>query len=137
MLSPLLKDAVLKVTKALPTGAASTTSTSIDTGTTTKGTQPRDVELLLTAPAQALALLPNTKSTTYDIIASANADLSSPTILFPGVIVQTGATGTDPAPSATFRTRLPSNCPRYVGCKATGVATSDGSTLSMTLEMLF
>jgi hypothetical protein len=137
MLSPLLKDATLKVTKALPTGAAATTTSAIDTGTNTTGTQPKEVELLLTVPSLTLAQLPNTKTMTYDIIMSANSDMSSPTIIFPGVLVQTGVTGTDPTVGNTFRTRLPSNGARYWGALATGVATGDGSASSMTLEMVF
>jgi hypothetical protein len=132
-----VKDELLKVTKALPAGAATTTSLALDTGTSTRGDQVALMELLLTYPALTLAQLPNTKTMTYDIISSPNADLSSPTVAVAGIAVQTGVTGTDPTVGGTARYRIASNGARYWGCRATGIATVDGSASSMTLQMVF
>ena len=132
-----MKDVALKVTKALPAGAASTTSDPLDTGVGARGEQIGDMELLLTYPSLSLAQLPNTKTMSYSIICSANADLSSPTVVAPNIVVQTGADPTDPTAGGTFRYRIPSNGARYWGAKATGVATVDGSASSLTLEMVF
>lgn len=133
----LMKDALKKETKALPAGAASTTTDAIDLENTSRALQPGDLELLLTYPALALAALPDTKTMSYSIICSANADLSDPTVIFPNVVVQTGATANATASGGTFRTRIPSNGARYWGAKATGVSTVDGSASEMTLELVF
>lgn len=132
-----LKDTALKVTKALPAGAASATSNAIDLQNTARGSFVANAELLLTYPSLTLTQLPNTKTMTYDIVESDNSDLSSPTVIAPGIVVQTGATGTDPCVGGTFRYRPRTGTKRYVGCKATGVATADGSASSMTLELVF
>lgn len=131
-----LKDELLKVTKALPAGAASTTSDAIDTGKSSRGDHAARAELLLTYPDLTLLQLPNTKTMTYQILGSENADLSDPTITAT-VVTQTGATGTDPAEGGTVRYGLPSDGPRYWGAKATGLATGDGSASSMTLQLVF
>jgi hypothetical protein len=131
-----LKDDLLKVTKALPAGAASTTSDAIDTGKGSRDDHAAHAELLLTYPDLTLVQLPNTKTMTYQILGSDNADLSSPSITAT-LVTQTGLTGTDPCPGGTVRYRPPSNGPRYWGAKATGVATADGSGSSMTLQMVF
>lgn len=131
-----LKDELLKVTKALPAGAASTTSDSIDTGKSSRGEHAARCELLLTYPDLTLLQLPNTKTMTYQILGSDSADLSNPTITAT-LVTQTGATGTDPCPGGTVRYRPPSDGPRYWGAKATGLATGDGSGSSMTLQMVF
>lgn len=132
-----LKDAALKVTKALPAGAASTTSDAINTVKTSRGTQPGDMELLLTYPALLLAALPDTKTMSYSIVCSDNADLSSPTVIAPNIAVQTGETANASAAGGTFRYRIPADGKAYWGAKATGVATVDGSASSMTLELVF
>lgn len=132
-----MKDAALKVTKALPAGAASTTTDGLNTDVSARGEQPGNMELLLTYPALTLAELPDTKTMSYSIICSGNADLSSPTVIFPNVVVQTGATANATCPGGEFRIRLPSNGAQHWGVKATGVSTVDGSAKSMTAEFVF
>lgn len=131
-----VKDKLQKKTKALPAGAASTTSDALDLENTTRGEQVSLVELLITYPALALALLPDTKTMTYTLLGSANSDLSAPTVSLV-IKTQTGATGTDPCAGGEIRYKPASDAPRYWGIKATGVATVDGSTKSMTIEMVF
>lgn len=137
MAKKTLKDAQVKLTLALPNGAATTTSTAIDTGkVTSQGTQPENVEWLLTAPALTTAQQPDAKTLTYSIITSDNSDLSSPTTLISGCIVQTGAGGAGAA-AAEYRFRLPSDAARYLGFKAVGSATGNSSAASATLEAQF
>lgn len=131
------RDGQLKLSLALPNGAATTTSASLDTGkVTAAGSQTAPFEVLLTAPALATAAMPDAKTMTYDILGSANADLSSPTVLSAGAIVQTGASGAGAA-SKTTRFRLPTNAPRYFGFRAVGSGTGNASASSAKLEVLF
>ncbi len=137
MAIPNVKDAALKLTRALPAStSAVTTVLAIDTQNV--GGQEPDVEFLLSAPAVTTAQLPDTKTMTYAVVMSANSDLSGPTTLYPSVIVQTGAASAGAA-AATFRFRLPSNASRYIGFSVTpsGSGTGDASGVSATLEAVF
>lgn len=135
-----LKDALLKLTRALPASTtAVTTASSIDTGKSTDlGKQLADVEFLLTAPLVTTAQLPDAKLFTYDILVSDNADLSDPTTLIENCIVQTGAAAAGAA-GTTYRFRLPSTAARYLGFNVTPSAsgTGDASAATATLEALF
>lgn len=133
-----LKDALARVTRTLPSGAASVTSlASIGPfGKTQWGSAVALVDLLLTAPAMNTTQMPDAKTMTYDIISSDNADLSSPTVIAPGVIVQTGAGGAGCA-AATARWRPSADSKAYIGLKATGSAAGDATGASATLEALF
>lgn len=132
----LMKDVDLKETKALPAGAASTTSDAINLGVSSRGVTPGEMELLITYPDLTLLQLPDTKTMTYTLLGSANSDLSAPSII-EVVKTQTGATGTDPCPGGTIRRRVPADGPQYWGLKATGVATADGSASSMSIQLVF
>lgn len=129
------KDVELKETKALPAGAASTTSDAINLGVSSRGVVPGNIELLMTYPDLTLAQLPDTKTMTYVLLGSANSDLSSPSVS-ETIVTQTGATGTDPCPGGTIRRRPPADGPKYWGLKATGVATADGSASTMSIEVV-
>lgn len=130
-----MRDANLKVTRALPNGAAAVTSTSIDNGKRTSQAYQRGdaVEFLLSAPAMNATEMPDAKTMIYDIIHSDNSDLSSPSILYDNVITQTGAGGVGCA-AATKRVRLPSDAKAYIGFTATGSAAGNATTASATLE---
>jgi hypothetical protein len=132
-----LKDAALKLTRALPNGAASvTTATAIDLGQSTSlGAAPTEAEFLLTAPALTTTELPDTVTMKYDVIMSDNSDLSSPVTLYATVITQTGA-GAAGAAAATFRFDIPSDAKRYLGFKATNSGAGNASGKSATLEVL-
>jgi len=137
-MNPAIKDASLKVTRALPASTTAVTSTSIDTGKGSRGDQPGSVEFLLSAPVVTTAQLPDAKTFTYKIIHSDNADLSSPADLILSAIVQTGA-GAAGAAAATYKFRLPTGAKRYLGFVVTPSAsgTGDASGASSTLEALF
>jgi len=133
----LMKDALLKQTKALPTAAAGSTSTTgIDLGESTRGDFLADVEFLLSAPALTTTMLPDTKTATYIIEHDTDSAFGTAATLIDKAIVQTGAAGAGAA-AATYRFRLPTTVKRYVRAKCTlGANTTDSSTLSMTLEAL-
>lgn len=134
-MKPLLADAGLKVTKALPNGAASVTTDAIDMGNSS-GDFRADCELLIQAPAMGTTPMGDAKTMKYQVLGSANSDLSAPTILADQILIQTGAGGAGCA-AAEARWRPPSNCPRYIGVKATGSTTGDASGSSVTAKLVF
>lgn len=135
-MSMRLKDKLQKKTKALPNGAASTTSDFLDTEQGSRGDQVAPMELLISAPALGATPLPDAKTMKYDVLYSSNSDGSSPTTYAKEVIVQTGASSAgDDADEA--RVKIPSNGARYWGVKATGSASGDASGSSFTVEMVF
>jgi len=134
-----VQDALLSISRALPASTSAVTSAAaLDLQASARSDFVARVELLLSAPAVTTAQLPDTKLMTYDIIDSVNADLSSPRIIAPGVIVQTGAGGAGAA-GATFRWKPPTNARRYYGIRITPSAsgTGDASGVSATLQLLF
>jgi len=133
MSAPALKDKAVKVTTALPNGAAAVNGTAIDTGCGANGDQLADVEFLLSAPALTVTEQPDDKNMTYDIEHS--VDNSTFTKLLENVIVQTGAGGAGAA-AATSQFRLPADANRYIRANATGDATGDSTTADMTLELV-
>ena len=130
----MLRDLELQVTKALPNGAATVNSGSIDLEHSANGVHVADCELLIEAPALATADLPDTKTMTYDVEHSDND--SSWSDLANGVLVQTGADGAGAA-AASARVRLPSTAKRYVRAVATNSGAGDASDKSMTVGLVF
>lgn len=128
-------DANLKKTKALPNGAASTTSDAIDLGHNTTGAMLVGHDLLIEAPALAVGPMADAKTMKYTVLHSDNADLSSPSNLYADVLTQTGAGGAG-AGATSVRVQLPGNVKRYVGVKATGSASGDASGSSFTASLL-
>lgn len=130
-----LKDANLLTTLALANGAATVTSTGIDTGETTAlGNVPEKLEFELDAPALTVGQLPNGHTVTYNIIWADSADLqTNPVTYIPGALVQTGAGGTGAA-AATFRFKVPSTSERYVGFSATNSGADNISGSNATLQ---
>ncbi len=135
-----VRDALLKVTRALPATIA-VTSDAIDTGKVTdQGRQLAMVEFLVTAPALTTDQLPDDDALEYDVIMSDSADLSAAVTLYPAVIIQTGD-GAAGAAGATHRFRLPTTAKRYIGIQinplpaGTG-APADASAAAATLEAL-
>lgn len=131
----LLKDNLLKVTEALPNGAADVTSDAIDLGHGANGDFLAGAELLITAPALVVGDLANAATMKYDIIHSDNADLSSPSTLVTAAITQTGAGGVGAA-AATYYWRPPVDVKRYIGVKATNSGAGDASDKSFTAELV-
>jgi len=130
-----VKDALLKVTIALPNGAATVYSAGIDLGHGTKGDFLANAEVKISAPALTTTQQPNAKTLTYTIQHDDDAAFGTVADLYPGVLVQTGAGGAGAA-AATFTARLPVDVKRYVRVKAVGSATGDASAASLTFEVL-
>lgn len=134
-----LRSAGLVQTRALPASTTAVTSTAVDTGKTTAlGRQEIPADFVLSAPTLTITQLPDAKTMTYAICMSDNSDLSSPTTLYPSVIVQTGATGSSAA-AVEFRFRIPSNAKRYIFFTVTpsGSGTGDASGAKATLDLDF
>lgn len=136
MAGPALKDALVKLTKALPDGATTSTSDALDTGVSTRGVLLGDLELKLSAPALTTGELPDAVTVTYNVITSANSSLAGNTTLISGAIVQTGASSAGAA-AATYNFKIPSTAGRYVGFNAVGSGNGTRSGKSATLEALF
>jgi len=133
-------DAALRSTVALPSGASATTGNGIDLGhdptRTVPGQLVAEFELLIEVPAVTTGMLGDAATIKYDVVTSANSDLSSPTVVAKEVIVQTGAGGAGAAANSV-RFRLPTNCQRYVGLKSTKSASGDASSVSATMTAGF
>ena len=136
-MSLALKDAQVRNTRALPASASATVDgAALDLGHGSFGDFVAQAEFKLSAPAVNATRAPDTRTFTYSIIHSDNADLSSPTVLYPGVIVQTGAGGAGAA-AASHICRLPVDVKRYIGTRiVSGVSTGDASSVAATLEGL-
>lgn len=135
MTRPLLGDASLKVTKALPNGAANVTSSFIDLGNSVNGDFVADeAELLIELPAQVTGVLGDGTTIICDVLTSPNADGSGPTTVAKAVLTQTGAAGAGSA-AVSARFRPTSDTQRYIGVKATKSAAGDASGTNMTVSI--
>jgi hypothetical protein len=136
-----VQDANLSVTLALPNAASTTVnSNSIDTRNSSLGDFLARSEVLVSAPALNTTILPDTKTMTYNLIASNNSNMSGNVTLATNLIVQTGASGAGAA-AATGRFRLPSNVTaaygRYIAVQAvSGANTTNASTKNVTIAFL-
>lgn len=128
------RDANLKQTKALHSGAGSDSITGFDLGLTTKSDFVTPCELLLTAPALTTSALPDAGTMIYTVETDDNSSFSSATNLGT-ILTQTGAGGAGAA-AATARWKPPTNVERYIRVKATKSGTGDASGVSMTVELL-
>ena len=129
-------DSLLNRTKALPVGATTVVAAAIDLQQNGTGSFVADVEFQLDAPLLTAAELPDTKTITYSVLASANADMSSPDVIHAAILTQTGD-GVDGAAAATAKFTVTSETKRYISVKAVGVATVAASTKSLTLTPKF
>lgn len=131
-----VKDVALKVTKALPNGAASITTDGFDLGHSTRGDFLANCELLISAPAVTTTELGDTQTLTYHVEHDDDPAFGTVATLMSSVIVQTGAGGAGAAAATAYR-RLPVDVKRYVRVKATKAGASNASTSSVTAELVF
>ena len=123
----LRKDAELAKSVALPNGAATTNSAGIDLSA--GGEFLADCEVIISAPALATALLPDTQTITYSLRQSPNANLSGDSELAAAQIVQTGAGGAgDVAKEKRFR--LPTDVQQYIFLRAVKTGAANASAAS-------
>lgn len=139
MPAPNMRDATLKQTLVLPSGAVTTTvAAGLDIGPlTTQGqfAPEIDYDVLLESPAMTVTELPNAATVSYDLICSASANMSSPTVMQSAFLVVTGAGGVGAA-ATSKRFDIPSGVLQYFGFRATGVAATLAATKSATLSVL-
>lgn len=135
-MGPLLGDAALKTTKALPNGAANVTSNFLDLGESANAQFLANGELLIELPAQVTGVLGDATTIICDVLTSPNADGSNPTTVAKAVLTQTGAGGAG-AVATSARYRPTSDVQRYIGVKATKSAAGDASGTSMTVSLKF
>ena len=139
-MQPYLSDASLSTTTPLPTAASTAvTGAATDLLNGPFSDNPPMMEWEIDAPALAVTQLPNTDIVTYAVVMSANANMSSPVLIYDSVLVQTGAGGVGAA-AATARFRLPfqpggqNASLRYLAVRATtGAGTDNCSAASYTL----
>lgn len=129
-----IRDAALELTKALPNGAAATSTDPFDMEHGSRGRPPHNVELVLEAPVLNTTQQPDAKTLIYTVEHS-DASGSGYTTLA-SILTQTGAGGAGAA-AAEARYRLPDTCKRYVRVTATGSASGNSSTASMTVYLAF
>lgn len=132
-----VKDVALKNTRALPSAASTTVDgAALNLGHGSHGDFVAQAEFKLSVPALTTTMAPDTRTFTHSIIHSDNADLSSPSVLYPSVIIQTGASSAGAA-ATDFTFRVPVDVKQYLGVRCTtGASTADASTVSDTLEAL-
>lgn len=131
-----VRDANLKNTRTLPGSATTVYSTGIRVDNGTNGTFVAECELLITAPAAAVGQLANTETLVYFIQTDDNSSFSSATNISGTLITQTGAGGAGAA-GATARFKLPTNVEKYIRLGVTKTGSTDASSLTATLEVLF
>lgn len=133
-MSQSLRDALLAVTKALPSGASAVNSDGIDLGHGTTGEHHASCLLLIEAPALTTSMLGDAATIKYDVADS--ADNASFATIAATVLTQTGAGGAGAA-ATSKKFRLPPGVRRYVRVTATKSATGDASSVSMTVSLVF
>lgn len=131
-----MRDAALRVAMPLGEDDSEVQSDPIDLELTSRSDFVAHCEVLVTAPALATGELGDTNTMTYAIEHSDTEDFALHEVLFPQVLVQTGAGGAGAA-AATKRVRLPSNVKRYIRLTAINSANLDASAKSATLELVF
>lgn len=130
-----MRDASLKITRALPSGAATVNSAGLDLGGGPRANN-LGFELLLSAPAVTTGMLGDAATIKYKLQHDTDPAFGTATDLYgTDVLTQTGAGGAG-AVAATKRVALPSDCKRYVRMVATKSATGDASSVSATLELV-
>jgi len=134
----LQTDAQCRATRALPAAPSTTVDgAAIDLGLSSRGDFLGGAELRISAPALNATILPDTRTMTYSVIHSDNANLSGASVLLSSVINQVGAAGAG-ADEATVDVALPIDVKRYVGLRITsGASTTDASTKTATAELVF
>lgn len=133
---PMLGDAALKVTRALPNGAANVTSGFLPLGNSANGDFLANGELLIELPAQVTGVLGDATTIICDVLTSDSADGSNPVTVAKAVLTQTGAGGAGAA-AVSARFRPTSDTKSYIGVKATKSATGDASGTNMTVSLRF
>jgi len=128
-----LQDALLKVTRALPTADGTVTSADIDLQNTAPGVGLDNVELVIDLPALTSTHLPSADTLTITLQGGASATPST-SLGITKVVTGTGST----IAAQSLRFRLPPDCPRYINAKFVAAGgTGDISGVSATVGLRF
>ncbi|HEY1685531.1 MAG TPA: hypothetical protein VGG19_12265 [Tepidisphaeraceae bacterium] len=131
-------DASMIATVSLPNGSGTTVSSGIDIGATTKlAVNPGNYELVLSAPALNTTQLPDGSKITYSIVTGGNANLTVPTVIIPGVLIQTGAGGAGAAAASVTVRPPPEQLQQYIGMEATNSGSGNASAATATMGANF
>lgn len=128
-----VKDALLTVTRALPTADGTVTSSDLDLEAVAAGRSLENVELSIEIPELSSTLLPSADTLTVTVQGGASATPST-SLNIVKVITGTGST----IAAQEWRVRLPSDCPRYINVKFVAAGgTGDQSGVSATVALRF
>lgn len=131
-----IQDASLNpATFALPTTVGNKTSAAVDLGADTFKPERFELELSVPALTDTMAPATSTAGVTYSIESSTTSTFSA----VARTIVSKNLVGTGSGVVATvLRTRVPSDCERYIRAKiALGTTCADSSTIAGTLTLRF
>lgn len=128
-----LRDKTLTQTKALPNGAANTSTDGFDLETAS-GEFLANVELQLTVPALTVTEIADTQTIAYTVEMSAASNFGSTTTL--GTLVTSTGAGGAGCAAVAKSFRLPSTVQRYIRVKSTKTGASNASTASMTVALV-
>lgn len=131
-----IQDASLNpVTFALPTTVGNKTSAAVDLGADTFKPERFELELSVPALTDTMAPATSTAGVTYSIESSTTSTFSA----IARTIVSKNLVGAGSGIAATaLRTRVPSDCERYIRAKiALGTTCADSSAVSGTLSLRF
>ena len=128
-----LRDALLSVTRALPTADGTVVSSDLDLAAVSPGITAESFELNIAMPALSATLLPNADTLTITVRSGAAASPSA-TLGLVRVITGTGST----IAAQDLRFRLPSNVGRYVNVQFVAAGgTGDMSGVSAVIDLRF
>lgn len=131
-----MRDAALELSRALPNGAATVTTTAgiqIKGATTDEFSAPMEFEI--DAPSIATGLLADAATMKYSIVHATDPAMSDAAVLAADVLVQTGAGGAGAAAVKT-RWRAPSNSRAFIGLRAVNSGAGNASTRTAYLRLL-
>lgn len=139
-MQPLLTDAALQTTTALPSAAGAVTGNATDLMNGQFGDQDQRMEWEIDAPALNTTQLPNGAIVAYAVMMSNANTMANAVLIYDNVIIQTGAGGVG-ALLASARFRLPfqpgglNAAMRYLAIRAT-TANTPGNCAAASFTLL-
>lgn len=135
---PLMRDAKLIETKALPAAAETIYTDGIDLGLmSARGAfLPKNCEVSISTPALTTGELPDAQTLIFDVQCDADILFGTPRTLAKEVLLVTGAGGVGAA-AAAARFRLPTDVEQYLRVAATKSGVGSAAAKEVTAELLF
>lgn len=130
-----MRDAALNQTKALPNGAANTSTDGFNLELSDRGDFLARCELVVSVPALTTGELADGQTITFTVEHDTASGFGTvATLATLGVVTGAGGAG---AAAVEYRYRFPVDVKSYVRVKATKAGASNASTKSMTTELVF